>query len=166
MGIVFIYTLPGLMVMSAGYLAYFVGIFSASQMQTAYSRSAVGDTMMGFFASIGIFLISLAAGMALMILGAFPLPAALANFVAKDRIGAGFELGVITRLIRKDLLGYAVGWVALMGLYTVANLVFSLLYVTVIFCFVGFLVIMPMAFYVLAVGAVLFGRHYRENQPA
>jgi hypothetical protein len=122
--------------------------------------------MLWFYGTAAVLMISIFVGTLLYLLGMVPLPVALANFVAKDKFSAGFELRNILGAIRKDMLGYFVAWLVLMGLFCAAYVLFFLLYATIIFCFVGVLVIMPLAFYMMLVAAVLFSRFYRENKLA
>lgn len=161
-----IYSLPGMIVILFGYGAYMIGLFSTISLQNAYTRYSSPYDMTGFWLAMAIFFVGFFVGIALYILGAIPLPMALTHFVAKDKFSAGFELRYITGTIRKDKLGYLVVWVVLMGLFYTAYMLFFLLYSTIIFCFAAFIVLMPLAFYVILVASVLFGRFYRENKPA
>ncbi|HQZ22357.1 MAG TPA: DUF4013 domain-containing protein [Thermoflexales bacterium] len=162
-----IYVLPGILAILFAYIAYMGGLISTITAQRgSYYGGGLPDNFFSFYLWIGVFFIGFVVGMALLILGLIPTPVALANFVAKDKFAAGFELRKVTGIIRKDKLGYFVAWVVLMGLYYTSYMLFFLLYSTIIFCFAAFLVLMPLAFYVMLVGAVLFGRFYRENAPS
>ncbi len=162
-----IYALPGILTMLVAYAAYIGGIISSvASQRSSYYGDGLPDGFFSFYIWVGVFLIGLVIGMTLLILGLIPTPIALARFVAKDKFAAGFELRAITNTIRKDKLGYFVAWVVLMGLYYTSYMLFFLLYSTIIFCFVAFLALMPLAFYVLLIASVLFGRFYRENAPS
>ena len=153
-----IYTLPGAIVFIGGVLIYFLGIFGLS----ASGNSDAAGLL--FLFVLGFFLLALFVGMALLILGLIPLPMAAANLAAQGRVGAGFQVGELNRLIGANKLGYLVAWVVTLGLYALWSLGATLIYYTMCLCGLLPLLAAPVAFYLGLVGAALFGRTYRESR--
>ncbi|WP_332899582.1 DUF4013 domain-containing protein [Haladaptatus sp. CMSO5] len=109
----------------------------------------------GIMASVGV--LGLIFGLlvtVLFLLVAYTIPAAMANFAAKDSLGAGFEFGTILSIA---LTGdYLVAWLLAVGVSIVLGAVAGAL----MFVLVGIFV----AFYVQMVVYYIYGRGYANAQ--
>jgi hypothetical protein len=149
-----IYLLPGLVLVIGGYMAYFFTIL----IQTQTEKFSLAPVLGLAFYFIGLFV-----GLALLILGSIPLPAALANLAAKGHFGAAFEVTEWWNLIKANPWGYLGAWVITIGLGYVGSWLSLLPYVTVILCCLVPLIWAPIGFYVLVVAGAAFGLFYRES---
>lgn len=114
------------------------------------SVATIAGSLVGFFLSFLLFLLAW-----------YILPAALANFAAKDRIGAGFAFGDIRPVIFHGR--YAINWLLALALFVAGSVV------------VGFLGIIPplgfiaggfVFFYLDIVAVDLYGRAYAKASAA
>jgi hypothetical protein len=96
-------------------------------------------------------------------LGAIPLPAAIANLSAEGHLAAGFRLRQWWPALWKNKLGYFITWTILFGLFFILYLVFFLAYATFILCWLIPFLMAPMGFYLGLVYAALFGQTFREG---
>lgn len=165
MVIAFIYLGPGFVVWFGGFLVYFVVAFLGAIMSESGSanRTMIQTFPLLFLIAIIILFGSMFFGWLLSVLGALPLPVALAHFVARDKFSAAFDLRVIGKLILADKWGYLLSWVVVIGLSGLVYIGFFLLYSTVILCAFAYLIVTPFVFYVMLVASVLFGSFYREG---
>jgi hypothetical protein len=158
-----VFTLPGLVVFLFGFAAYF-GTFTLIPL-SAESRAITEDTLMlTLMLGIGTMFVSLALGMLLFVLGAAPLPAALAHLVVEDKLGAAFKPGEWWPVVRANRMGFFIAFVVLLGVYTIMQLVFALLYYTLVLLCVAYVVLPASGFYASLVAAALFGAAYREGR--
>jgi hypothetical protein len=118
--------------------------------------------LLGLLGGMAVMLLGMSLGFFLSFLGAVPLPAALARFVESGRLGDAFHLRAIWRLVRAQGWRYFAAWVVVMGLIGTAYILYTLIYFTWILCAVGMVFIAPAMFYVLSIGAVIFGRFYAQ----
>lgn len=159
-----VYLGPGSATMIGGFLLYFtlwVGGFAL--VDTSPRGPATGWMPIIAFLAIGVLFLSMMLGLLLLAAGLIPLPAALARFVAQDRLAAAFDVGGLWQLIRADGWGYLLGWIVLMGLGGLAYLAFTAIYMTGILCLLANFAAIPFGFYMLLVGAVIFGQFYRSS---
>ncbi len=154
------YLLPGILVMSIGFLAYFGMLFSLPFMDSG----GEGAFILLLFGSMGVMMISMAVGVLLLLLGFIPLPAATAHFVAEDKVSAAFKVGQWWSLIKANKLGYFAAWVVVLGLAMVLYQLFIVIYATLILCWILPLLIAPIGFYIQIVGAAIFAQSYRESK--
>jgi hypothetical protein len=165
-GVGFIYLLPGFVVLFGGIGLYLAGSFTLPFM-TAFSQgnsapSAIFPLLFLFL--MAILFLSLLVGLVLYALGAVPLPAATAHFVAKDHFGAAFHLREWWPLLRVNKLGYLIAFVVVFGLYFILSFVLMIAYYTFILCFLIPFLAAPIGFYLALISAALFGQTYRESQ--
>lgn len=162
-----VYLAPGLLIGLCGMLAYF-GIWFGTLINTGRGgRADIDEVFLPWLLLAMVILFgSIFLSWFLSLLGAVPLPLALAHFAAEDRLGAAFNLRGIGRRMGADPWGYFLGWVITFGLGAVLYLAFVLIYTTLILCFFAPWVIAPFGFYLMVVGAGVFGRHYRAAAPA
>ncbi len=159
-----VYTLPGGLVLLGGWLFYMASAFASAFLNGG--RTGGGDATSGLLmlAAIAVVFLSMAVGTLLLLLAAIPLPAAMAHLVAKDRVGAAFAIREWWPLLWANKLGYFVAWVIVAGLYTLLYSVIMVAYYSLVLCcFIPFLAA-PTTFYLLLVGAGLFGVTYRQSR--
>lgn len=161
-----VYMLPGMLVIIGGMVLYFVGMIAFSAASAAAENA--GETLgavagLGFMAALAVFFLSLAAGPVLLLIGAVPLPAALANMVAHDKTQAAFHLRQLWPFVRVNKLGYLIAWVIIAGLVYILSLVMMVAYYSIVLCCFIPILIAPISFYLSLVGAALFGQTYRES---
>lgn len=154
-----VFLLPGALVLGLGWVAYMAGMFAIPLSEG--SGTDVGVLLM--FGGLTVFFLSLAAGMLLLLLGAIPLPAALAHVAARGQVAAGFRVREWWPILRANALGYVVAWVVAFGLWTILSQVLTIAYYTIVLCCLVPILAAPVGFYLTAVGAALFGRTYREG---
>jgi hypothetical protein len=116
------------------------------------------------FGSMAIFLLSLFFGFILILLALIPLPAAMAHFVAQDKVAAGFRVREWWPLLRANRSGYFAAWVVVFGLITILNFAIVLAYYSVVLCCLIPFLAAPISFYVSVVALALFGQTYRESR--
>jgi hypothetical protein len=140
----FVFLLPSFVAFLIGLAAYLSSLLVIPLSESGGDYNV--DAFFGlFFLGMGVMLLSMAVGSVLFILGTIPLPVSLTHFVAKDRLGAGFRIRVI-------------------GVLGIAYAAFFVLYSTLILLCFAFLIIAPIGFYAMLVGASLFGDAYREGR--
>ncbi len=158
------YLLPGAAILIGGWVLYMVTWIGGMTMISAAPREAPPPIFFVLlFGSIAILFISMFVGSLAYLLGILPLPAALAHFVAQDKLGAAFRVKEWWAILRADKWGYFISWVVTMGLVSVMYFAIMLVYFTGILCFLIYFIGMPLGFYLLLVAAVLFGQFYREG---
>lgn len=156
---------PGLVILVGGWISYMVLYFSGVILlaNTPSNASPPGYVFALLLGGIGSLFLSMFVGAFLIIAGGIPLPAAIAHFVARDKLGAAFHLREWSAIIRADKWGFFIGWVVVLGLVGVIYVAMMLAYLTVIlFCLIYFIGI-PIGFYLMLVSAVVFGEFYREG---
>lgn len=155
----FVYLLPGTAIWLGGFGLYMIGSFA---MIPLAERQPPSEFFLGFFVLMGIYVLSLFVGSLLILLGAVPLPAATAHFVAEDRLGAAFQVRRWWAVLKERRWEYAMAWLLLFGLMGAVYLALGLLYYSVCLCWLMPLLSAPVAFYTTLVAAALFGLVWRE----
>lgn len=160
-----IYMAPGTIVMIAGWLIYMVlwvgGMFLVTD--NSGSDPSSGLFIVPMFVSMAILFISMFLGWLLTMLGLVPFPAALAHFVARDRVSAALSIREWSGIIKADKWGYLISWVVTIGLGGILYFAFMMVYFIGIFCFPIFIVGIPVGQYLFLVAAAVFGQFYRES---
>jgi hypothetical protein len=158
----FVFFAPAAAVFAFGIGAY-MGMFLVLPLMENSSAQWDGAFLWAFFAILGTFALSILVGSVLLVLGALPLPMATAHLAVRDSLGAGLRLGEWWPRIITNKLGYLVAWVVTLGLASSGYLALGMMYYTVVLiCLVPFLSA-PFVFYVMLVGAALFGYTYTES---
>jgi hypothetical protein len=157
----FVYLLPGLLVTFGGFALYF-GVTVATPFALEASDGGVWALL--FFGSFIIMFLTMFLGTVLTVGGAIPLPMATAQFVAEDDLSAAFRLRRWWELVRANPLGTFIAWVVVVGLMGMLYLALMLVYYTLVLCCAIPFLSGPIGFYLLLVGAALFGRTYRESR--
>lgn len=157
-----IFFLPGFMAFLVGFAAYFSSfIFLTASSGARYDPN--GQAILGIFISMAILFLSMALGMLLFLLGTIPFPVSLAHFVVNDRLGAAFKVREWWPILKANRLGYLISFVILFGIFGILNFSFLILYYTFILLCLAYLILIPVSFYVILLGAALFGDSYREG---
>jgi len=169
------YGVVGLVFMLPGILVYFggIGIYMFASMLLPLTMQMVDHGRGGFdviplffVVSILILFVSIFVGMILTLLGAIPLPAALAHFVAKDQVGAAFRFREWWPLLWRNKMGYFIAWVLCGGLIGILYYGIMVLYSTMVLCLLIPVLSAPLLFYLALVCAAVFGETYRESAAA
>jgi hypothetical protein len=163
-----VYTLPGIFVLIAGWFLYMITSFAFPLLMSGASgrggEGMAGLAVLAMFGSMAIFLLSLFFGFILILLALIPLPAAMAHFVAQDKVAAGFRVREWWPLLRANRSGYFAAWVVVFGLITILNFAIVLAYYSVVLCCLIPFLAAPISFYVSVVALALFGQTYRESR--
>ena len=159
-----VYTLPGILVLTAGWFLYMISSFSFPLLMSgAGGRGNEGLAMLVMFGGMAILMLSMFLGFALILVCLIPLPAAMAHFVAQDKVAAAFRVREWWPLLRANRSGYFAAWVVIFGLITLLNFVITLAYYSVVLCCLIPFLAAPVGFYVSLVALALFGQTYRES---
>jgi hypothetical protein len=159
-----VYLLPGMFVLLGGIGIYFVFAFSMPLMIATLQDSPVVMAMpIVFLIAMGIMFLSMTLGTVLSMLGAVPVPVAMARFVAQQRLSAAFQIREGWALLRANALGYLIAWVVAIGLFGLMYVGFWIAYASIVLCCLIPLLVAPLGFYMSLVSAGLFGHAYRES---
>jgi hypothetical protein len=159
------FMLPGILVYFGGMGIYMLSSFllPLSMQMMDHGRGSFAVIPLFFVASMLILFVSIFLGLILTFLGAIPLPAALAHFVAKDQVGAAFRFREWWPLLWRNKLGYFIAWVLCGGLIGIAYYGIMMLYATLVLCMFIPVLSAPLLFYLALVCAAVFGETYRES---
>jgi hypothetical protein len=102
-------------------------------------------------------------GMALMLVLMLLMTVGMAHMVAKDEFGAAFRFREIWSIFKKNVAGYLIAFVILMGLYSVLMMVSQVLMLTVVLCCLYPVLLLVFSTYMMIVGSVLFAQAYVEG---
>jgi hypothetical protein len=161
----FVFLLPGMAVFFLGLAVYFGILILAPIVQGTPASSANPDAFFGFFMiGMGALFLCMTVGSILFLLGAIPLPAALAHFAAQDRLGAGFSVREWWPILKANKLGFFISFVCTIGIFGIGYYAFLILYSTLVLLCVAIFILAPVGFYTSLVGASLFGDAYREGR--
>ncbi len=156
--IALVFFLPGIVVSLAGYAAYFGSFLLALQPSSGNDS----DPTFGLLILLGLG--GIFVGLFLFVLASIPLPMALAHFAAEDRFAAAFHFRQWWRVLWANPVGFFIGWVVVVGLMGVVYFLSMTVYVTLVgICLLPFL-LLPAYFYVMLVGASVFGDLYAEGR--
>ncbi|HMK09553.1 MAG TPA: DUF4013 domain-containing protein [Anaerolineales bacterium] len=156
-----VFFLPGVIVFLGGYGIYFVSFLSASGLSGNESNAAV---MLPLLIGMGSMFAGFGLATLLFVLASVFFPAALAHYAAENRFAAAFHFRRWWRAVRANPLGWLIVWMIVVGLFSVVYLVALTAYFTIfLICLLPFL-LLPLYFYIMLVGASLFGDVYREGR--
>jgi hypothetical protein len=159
------YMLPGILVLSAGWFLYMIVSFAFPLLMSgAGNRGGEGMLALAMLSSMAIFLLSFFLGFILILLALVPLPAAMAHFVAQDKVAAAFRVREWWPLLKANRSGYFAAWVVVFGLITILNFAIVLAYYSIVLCCLIPFLAAPVSFYVSVVALALFGQTYRESR--
>jgi Protein of unknown function (DUF4013) len=160
-GVIFLFTLPAMIIMGAGWLLYIFGMVSITG--GAHDPSRVGGQTIFMLVSMAIFFLAISAGLLLSLAAWLVMPAAQVHVAVNHRFGALFDVAGWWRLLRANFGGFMIAsgmfFVLMMGL----GLVSQLLYFTMVLCLLIPLIALPASFYTLLVVYRLAGQAYGEG---
>lgn len=158
-----VFLLPGILIVVAGWILYMVASLAVPIVSPLGDSGALGVALFLLFGSLGIMFLGMAIGSLLALLGAIPLPAALAHLALHDRVLAGLRVREWWPILRANKLGYLVAWVVVAGLWAILYAVYMVVYYTVCLCCLLPVIMAPIIFYLALIGAALFGQAYHEG---
>lgn len=156
-GVGLVYLLPGTLVYLGGLGLYFAGTFVATGLGER-------EGFLIFLLLVAILYLTLFLGSFLLSAGLIPLPAAIAQFVADDRLGAAFQVRRWWAVLRERRWEYGIAWLLLFGLAGIVYFAQMLLYYSVCLCWLMPILASLVAFYITLVAAALFGQVWREYE--
>jgi hypothetical protein len=158
-----VYLGPGLVIMAGGWLLYMLMYLGGMTLITNTRHAPSAIAIMLVLGAVGILFLSLFASLCLLLIGGVPLPAALAHMAARERLSAAFNVFEWGGILTADRWGYFISWVITVGLATLLQIVFALMYFTVVLCAVAYVILLPAGFYLSLVAAAVFAQAYREG---
>lgn len=164
-GVGAVYLGPGILVSMVGVFAYFGMIVTTIVLTPAAAYDTTTSGLLGLLSlgSMGVLFLSMFFGTFLLIAGAIPLPVALANFIAHDRLSAAFHVREWGAVLKADKWGYFIAWLIYLGMFALIYIGFMLGYFTFFLCFFFYLAAFPIGLYMMLVSAAIFGRYYKES---
>jgi hypothetical protein len=157
----FLFFLPSAVVFLIGFGAYLASFIGVAGSTTGQSDPSVGIL---FLVGMGTLFLSIGLGTLLFVLISIPLPIALAHFAHEDRFTAAFQFRAWWPILRGTLLGVMIAWVIVGGLLGAVYLISLFAYFSVVLICFLFLLLMPVYFYVLLVGAAMYGDLYAQGR--
>ena len=145
------FLLPGFIAYFGGMMFYMLSAFVIPLLMES-GRWGQGTEMRMvalLFVGMAVVFVSMFLGMVLTFVGAVPLPAAMAHFVARDQLGAAFRIREWWKVLWRNKLGYFITWIIVSGLMAAAYLIIMSLYFTVVLCLFLPLIYAPVIFYLL-----------------
>jgi hypothetical protein len=165
LGVSVVFLGPGLVVLVGGWITYMVMYFGGAIIlaNTPSYDSPPAYAFGLLLGGIGSLFLSMMVGSILLIAGTIPLPAALAHFVAREKLGAAFHVREWSAIIRADKWGYLISWVVILGLIGLMYIALMLAYLTIFLFCLAYLIFIPIMFYLMLISSVVFGQFYREG---
>jgi len=158
-----VFFVPGAAVMLGGYLFYFVSFLA---MTGASGTDPEAGTVILFLLGMVSLFVGIGLGGLLFVVASIFFPAALAHFAAEGRLVAAFHMRAWWRVMRSNPWGFAVAWLIVVGLFSLTYIASMTAYFTIVLiCFLPIL-LLPIYFYLMLVGASLFGSAYAEGKAA
>jgi hypothetical protein len=156
-----VFSLPAILVFTVGFGLYMMSTLALS----------AGDTGSGWpfglwFFGLGAWMLSMPVGSVLMLLAAAVTPPALSHFAVNDRLSAAFYFKEWWHILAGNKLGYLVAWIFLMGVGGLVYWAIFILAYSFILCWLVPFLAAPLYYYLLIVGAALFGVCYRDGMIA
>jgi hypothetical protein len=159
-----VYLGPSLVIMVGGWVLYMVMYLGGFSLLSNVRHAAPsGLALMLIVGALGVLFLSLFASLCLLLIGGVPLPAALAHLAAREKLGAAFNVFEWGAILSADRWGYFISWVVVMGLGSLLYVATLLIYFTIVLCAVAYVIVLPLSFYLLLVGAAVFAQAYREG---
>ena len=158
--VVLILTLPGLLVMFAGWGLYMGGIMVMPGLERSGAEGAMVATI---FSAMFTLFMAMALGMLLLLIGGLLLPPAVAHVAVERKIGAFFRFGEWWRSLRENFGSYLVAWAVFAVVYTVVMIVTQILYMSVVLCMFVPFVSVPLGIYAAWIVYRLVGQAYGGN---
>jgi hypothetical protein len=166
-----IFLLPGSIILIGGWAFYMAFAFSMPFITAGSTNGRNADAIFVplFLFAFSIFFISLFVGPILLALGGIPLPAATANMASEGKLAAGFRIRQWWPALWKNKLGYFIAFTIFLGLISILYFATTMIFMTLVCCWLIPLLSVPAGFYLALVYAALFGVTFRqsiESEPA
>lgn len=159
------YLAPAIVAYVAGLGLYMAGVYAAVPYSYDTRYGAVAG-LVPLFGALAVFFVAIGISMLLLLVGGIPLPAALAHYAARGRLSAAFHVREWWPILRANPLGYLLSWAMVAGLLTIGYYAYMITVYSGILCCLAPFVLAPAWYYLVVVGAALFGRTYRESLTA
>lgn len=156
-----IYSLPAILIMLAGTVAYFMATFGM-----AFESSSGNDPSLAiilYFFSLFLFMISIVVAIGFMLIAAFFAPAAIMNLIHEKRFSAAFQIGTWWPIFRRNMTGFVFVFVLTMGLGQIVMLGIYILMYSLVLSFLVPFITSFLGFYMLLIVFPLFGQAYKEG---
>jgi len=167
-GVMFIYALPGIVIVCGGYILSFGGIFVPpvmfSSIEASQSSSPELSIMMIFISTAGIILMSaivMMVGWLLTLALILFSPVAIVHMVVADEFSAAFRFREIWAIFWANLGGFILTYVILIGLWIAIGFGLQLIYLTIILCCLLPFIFPPLTTYFLIIQMTLIAQAYR-----
>jgi hypothetical protein len=161
-GVGLVYMLPSMVLMMVGYGVMFLPSFVLPFMAPA-SESQTGAWVAGMFAAMALGMVLMGLAILVGLAAGLLTPPAIGHLAAKGRFAAAFHLREWWPVFKRNLAGFALAYVIILGLGYALALVIMVLYFTVIGCCLMPFVLAPLEVYMLMVGGAVFGDAYRTG---
>lgn len=164
-GVMFLYILPGLLIMVAGYVLMiamnFAFIFDPSYTYSSYQTPDIEPmlgSIIGMFGGIMIIMV----GVLVMLVASLFLPPALGHMISKGDLGAAFRVREWWPAFKTNISGFLLALGILYGVYVILYIPVFFLYISVVLCFLMPIAMVVMSFVLGAVAFSLYAVAYRD----
>lgn len=154
-----IYSLPSLLFMGIGYTAMLLPSFAPLVEQSGSGEALAALLISGMFAGWCLLGVGVIFWLAALVL----LPVAVAHLVARDSFLAAFSVREWWPVLRANLGGFLVAFLLVLGLFGLVYFAYTILFLTIVLCFLAPLVLLAFSVYQLLVGGALYADAYREG---
>ena len=161
--VLLIFSIPLILVFSAGYFIYFVSFLGMAAFEEAANPS-FWSIALPFF-GMGVLFLTMFIGIILALLEFLFLPAGLMHIVHTGEVSSIFKLNEWWPLMKKNFLSFLVAIIFLFGFYYFVMMAFSVLYLSVLLCFLIPFAMAPLTFLLSLWTIPLFAQAYREVKP-
>jgi hypothetical protein len=162
MGVVFIYSLPFLLLVCGGFGLFFVLTLGAGAIPSDPETGASAEAALPLIA-MGVWFFTLAIGVILVLPLIVVLPVSIGHLVATDDFAAAFRPREWWPIFKANVAGYAVSYALFLGFWLVFSFVMQILYITIILCCLVPFIMIFISMYLTVIGSVLFGQAYRAG---
>ena len=149
---------PPVLIFTCAFAAWFGFIFSTA----LASRGASNSFPAAFPFVFVIYFFALMLANVFFYIAFAIAPVSIPQYLRTGKIGAGYRLREMIRIVRANLGAYFLTWALFLGLQILAGVATVLAYVTIIGCFLIPFIFAPIHFYLNLMWATLFGAAYRE----
>ncbi len=158
-----IYSLPAILIMMVGSIAYFVATFGM-----AFESASGNDPTMFlivYFISLFIFMLSIMVGIGLALVETLFAPGALMHLIHEKRFAAAFQIGKWWPIYRHNFSGFVFTFIVAMGLSQILMIVIYLVMYSLILSFLVPFLASFLGFYMTLIIFPLFAQAYKEGLP-
>lgn len=149
-----IYSLPGMILM---YVPMFLFMFGIEILETTSP-----DSLLPLIGMPVIFL-GWGFGMAFIFVSMLIAVVASSHMVAHDEFGAAFRFREMWPIFKKNVAGYLIGFVILMGIHMLVMMVSQVLIYSIILCCLYPVVLLVYQVYLMLIGSAFFSQAYVEG---